>query len=285
VDAAPVVSDEGVYAASWSGQLSRVGLLDGSVLARAQLPDAADAAPVLRPGLLALQSWDRSIRLFRRGDLSPLDSFREESSPADDHRQSSPVLEGTRLFVATWAGRVRAFDSSNGALVPGWEFRAEGPFRADLSLDNSRLFAPCQDGRLYALDAASGRLLWSLDAGAPLLSGAASDGQTVYLADRSGRLRAVDAASGKERWGADLGAAAWYAPPLLLADGLFQGDDAGRLSRFDPATGRLLGRGVWAPGSGAGPRSSPTTASRWGQRAEGSTSWTRPRDGSGTAFP
>ncbi|MBI5017012.1 MAG: PQQ-binding-like beta-propeller repeat protein [Deltaproteobacteria bacterium] len=253
IDAGPVVTDEGVYAASWSGDLRRLGFLDGAVLARRRLPDAVDASLAPGPGVLAVPCWDRGLYLLTRGGLEVLDRTAEPPSPADDHRQASPVFRSDTLFVGTWSGSVQAYRTSAGRLERLWSFEAGSPFRGDLTLVGEAVLAPCQDGTLYALSQADGRPLWQYAAGAPLLSAAASDSARAYLADRGGVLHAVDLASGRGLWTAPLAGPVWYAPPLLHRGTLFQGDDAGRLWAVDAATGRVL----WSRSLGSGIRSRP----------------------------
>jgi outer membrane protein assembly factor BamB len=256
VDAPPVLADEGIYAAAWDGTLARFGFLDGTRLAEARLPDVVDAAPALGPGLVVVSCWDRGIYLLRRSTLGVLDVFRESESPADDHRQSAPVFSGARVFAGTWAGFVRAFDTSAGELGEEWSFRASGPIRAGLSFSSGALLAPSQDGSLYALEPETGRLRWRYDAGAPLLSAPATDGEVAYLADRGGRLHAVRLDNGRDLWQTPLGGPVWYAPPLFQDGVLYQGDDAGEVRAIEAATGRIL----WQRRVGAGVRARPAVA-------------------------
>jgi outer membrane protein assembly factor BamB len=256
IDAPPVVADEGIYAAAWDGSVMRVGILDGTVLQTARLPDVVDAAPALAPEFVAVACWDRGLYLLDRATLQVLDTFRERESPADDHRQATPVFAGSRLFAATWAGFVRAFDTAQGVLRPLWSFQAGGPFRAQLALTASSLLAPSQDGSLYAFDPYTGRPRWRYDAGAPLLSGAAFDKDSAYFADRAGVLHAVDLASGRARWETRLGGPVWYAPPLLHDGVLYQGDDSGDVRALAASTGRTL----WVTRLGAGVRARAAVA-------------------------
>lgn len=260
VDAPPVPSDEGIYAASWDGEVACLGFLDGARLASVRLPDAVDAPPALGTGVLAVACWDRRLYLLRRGSLEVLDSRAEDPSPADDHRQSGPVFLGSTLVAATWSGVVRAFETAGGRLEPLWSFRAEGPFRADLraapSDRGALVLAACQDGNLYALDPATGRPVWTYRAGAPLLSAPAAQGDALYLADRGGTFHAVGLADGIPRWTRPLAGGAWYAPPLLLDGVLYQGEDAGTLWALAAETGQVL----WSRPLGAGIRTRPAEA-------------------------
>jgi parallel beta-helix repeat protein len=237
--------ESGVYAVSFGGELKRLALFDGSVLASAKMPDTLDSPPargrVNNNPRLAVQCWNRGIYLLDGETLKELGSFSETSSPADDHRQSGPLIEGSRLFAATWAGKVRGFGITGGGLERLWEFTADGPFRADLSMTGrGELLAPSEDGTLYALGT-DGSKKWEYRAGAPLLSGAETFGEKIFFADKGGTIHALGE-GGKLLWRSALSCAAWYARPLLAEGTLYQGDDDGGLSAFDPASGALLYR-------------------------------------------
>lgn len=244
-DADPAVDDLGVFSADWSGNLSRLGFLAGDALSAARLGDTVDAGPALgRAGgrwLLAVSSWDRALTLLDAATLAELDRFVEAPSPADDHRQAAPVFDGTRLYAASWAGRVRAFDVSAGKLAPLWTFEAHGPCRAPpLVVDGpgGRLvLVPCEDKTLYALDAATGRMVWTFAAEGPLVSGLAQREGVVYAGDRSGTLTALSAATGKPLWRANHAAPLWHAPPQVFGSLVLQADDAGLLVARDAVNG------------------------------------------------
>ncbi|MDF1553891.1 MAG: PQQ-binding-like beta-propeller repeat protein [Deferrisomatales bacterium] len=253
VDSAPVWTDEGLYVANWSGELARLGFLDGVRRATVTLPDVVDAGLAVAGRFIAAQAWDRGVYLLDRQELTVLASFREHPSPADDHRQAAPLIERDTVYAATWAGSVHALVREDAALVPRWSFRANGPFRGDLTGAGGLLLAPGADGILYALDPADGSLRWSFPAGRPLLSAAAADQRRAYLADRGGTLWAVGLEDGALAWRVTLGGPVWYAPPLLRAGVLYQGDDSGALTAVRATDGAVQ----WTRNLGAGVRARP----------------------------
>jgi len=253
VDSAPVWADDGVYAAAWSGEVARLGFLDGTRQASATLPDVVDAGLAVAGAFAAAQAWDRGVYLLDRDTLAVRASFREAPSPADDHRQAAPLLHGETVYAATWAGAVHALRRTGETLSPRWTVRAAGPFRADLALADGLLLAPGGDGTLYAIEAQSGVVRWTYDAGAPLLSAATVDMRHAYLADRTGTLRALSLKDGTPVWELALPGPVWYAPPRLEGGVLYQGDDAGILTAVQAADGNVL----WSRALGAGIRARP----------------------------
>ncbi|TLN20485.1 hypothetical protein FDZ71_04385, partial [bacterium] len=253
----------GLYSLSWEGGVERRSLFTGETLASLPLSDPSDAPPTLvrvnGKSYLAVQSWDRAVRLLDAETLKELSSWREDESLADDHRQSGPVFAGNCniLAVGSWAGRVLGFDIADGNLAKRWEFSTGGAIRGDLGLseDGETLFAPSEDGSLYALGVRDGFLKWKFAAKAPLISGVAEKGQVVWFADKEKTLYAVS--GGKILYEAELGGGAWYARPLLEGGVLYQGDDSGRLAALEAKSGKTL----WERRLHGGVRSSPVTVS------------------------
>jgi outer membrane protein assembly factor BamB len=79
------------------------------------------------------------------------------------------------------------------------------------------LYAPNNDGFLYALKLADGQLLWSLDIGHPLWGAPVTDGKLIFLTSLDHFLYAVDPQTQKIVWKTDLGGSA-AGSPVLSAD-------------------------------------------------------------------
>lgn len=74
-----------------------------------------------------------------------------------------PVVMGTTMFVASMVtDSLTAYDTRTGA--ERWRFHANAPMRLAPVAWEGRVYAGSDDGRLYCLDADSGRLLWSFAA-------------------------------------------------------------------------------------------------------------------------
>ena len=99
-----------------------------------------------------------------------------------------------------------------------WQFDTDGPVSASVTVGfDERVHIPCEDGKVYTLDA-NGVLLWSYDANSPLLSSPSigPDG-TIYVGSESGILYAVDV-NGILRWTHNTGGSI-YSSPAISADG------------------------------------------------------------------
>ncbi|MFM7658223.1 MAG: outer membrane protein assembly factor BamB [Burkholderiaceae bacterium] len=77
--------------------------------------------------------------------------------------------------------------------------RAGTPFLAPVFTDG-KVYAAGSDGKVVALDAASGRQVWSVTVDADIAAGVGADAATVVVASARGTVFAFDAATGKQRW-------------------------------------------------------------------------------------
>lgn len=237
--------------------LSTVGLLAVSV--------AAPATASTWPGLRG-PSYDgtvRDARLFAgdQGELKVV--WKTELGPgysvvaADSERLVTAFQQGNGDFVA-------AFDPGSGDEL--WRHRIadahkghtgshDGPIATPV-LDGGRVYGLGPRGDLYALDAATGEVLWAkslvddLGAEPPYYGFASSpvvaDGVLVVAAG-AGEGRAIlglDAATGEERWAAGTDRIRYQSPVLTRIGGRLQVVAAGNqtLQGLDPATGAVLWR-------------------------------------------
>jgi outer membrane protein assembly factor BamB len=85
-------------------------------------------------------------------------------------------------------------------VAPVWTFDAGAPLWPGPALVGGSVVAGGDDGRLHALDPATGQPRWTFQAGGPIRTRAAGDKGAVYLQADDGVLYALDGASGQERW-------------------------------------------------------------------------------------
>jgi hypothetical protein len=76
---------------------------------------------------------------------------------------------------------------------------------AHTGVSNARLYVGSGDGHLYALERATGRIVWRFDAGSPVHSSPALAGGLVIAATLGGRIFAVDQSAGRVRWSMQTG--------------------------------------------------------------------------------
>jgi outer membrane protein assembly factor BamB len=117
-----------------------------------------------------------------------------------------------------------------------WTFSAEDGFVATAAIAGGTVYAGSLDGRLYALDLATGRERWRYQAADAIQSSPLVADGAVYFGDEAGNLHAVDAATGEKRWvfAAD---GPVTASPARAGDCVLAGSYDNRLYCVRPATG------------------------------------------------
>jgi outer membrane protein assembly factor BamB len=131
-----------------------------------------------------------------------------------------------------------------------WTFHGHALLEFPPAVAYGRLYLPTFDGRFYALDAESGRVLWRRRTGRCGWASPAVAREIVYVtfigsADcrsttRDGILIALDAHDGALRWRRRLPPT--ESSPLVVRGTVYVGDWSGDVSAFDAGTGRLRWR-------------------------------------------
>jgi outer membrane protein assembly factor BamB len=138
--------------------------------------------------------------------------------------ESSPLLDGDRLFFGSQNGTVYALNARNGNVL--WTYHAGGAVKASPTLSSGVLYFGDYSGHVQAISEQSGARLWSSGSeGALLGSGtfystpAVMYGR-VFLGNTDGRIYAYDASSGKLDWAVQTGAYVYASPAVTNAPGL-----------------------------------------------------------------
>ena len=165
---------------------------------------------------------------------------------------ANPVVTSDGQVLVGSSGRdygIYSLDAKTGN--PKWAkpFTADDQWVAPPLVVGDTVYAPNNDGKLYAISLATGQLAWGpVNIGGPLWSTPITNGKLLFLTSLDHRVYAVDLQTHKLAWSQprDLGGSIASAP-LIAADGsaLFVGSFAGKIFALDPGTGR----DVWSPAS------------------------------------
>ncbi len=259
VRARPVVTDEGVMAATLDGRITCFDARDPEAPPRWQVrpgPFGYFGDPVLAGGRLLLTDarlnlvcldaatgdvrWRRS--LLQHADVGGRLVQADELACGGFH-QSKPTAVGGTVFVGAPCRFVFALDARTGA--ERWRFELGAavscaPAWAPEPGGAGTVFAGQQGGEndFYALDAATGLPRWTQALGWVWSSATAADGR-VYIPGTDGYLNCLDAATGHILWRYRTGRAAHPEAPLD-AGRVFFGSWDHFVYAFDAADGRLL---------------------------------------------
>lgn len=181
-------------------------------LADAGIPENR-ALPVALGAPQTLSSWPqrganpshRLPHLALRGSLTQLWSASIGQGSGKRHRiTADPVSDGARIYTLDSRARVSAFAPSGGQvwstdLVPPGD-GANDAAGGGLAVADGRLFVSSGFGTLTALEAASGKVLWTQRLDAVGNASPTVAGNLVYVVGRDNRAWAVRTSDGKVDW-------------------------------------------------------------------------------------
>lgn len=150
------------------------------------------------------------------------------------------VAAGPTVVAPARDGRVRGFDLLTGA--ERWTYIASPDTAAfvapPLLLPGGAVAVADVQGRVAALDPATGRARWTADVGAPVYVAMAAGSDLVVVPTTRSTLVALDAATGAVRWTVEAPAArVRFSPPTVTDGAVFAGASDGLLRCLDAATG------------------------------------------------
>lgn len=239
-----------LYLGTRNGEVLALDQRDGSVNWRARVSSEVLAAPQANQQLLIVQSTD--------GHVTALDRSNGEERWVHTRSQPRLTLRDTGTpqtidpvtFVGFANGRLTTLDNRNGQ--PLWEQQVAIPSgRSDVDrlvditaqpvlTEDGRLFVTSYNGRVMALDATRGEVLWAQELSSrhtPVLVG-----RFLFVATDASHVVALDADSGGEIWRNEALEGRWITPPAFADGRLVLGDADGYLHLLDAREGKLVGR-------------------------------------------
>ena len=81
-----------------------------------------------------------------------------------------------------------------------WTFSTEAPIASSPAVANGTVYFGSRDGKLYAIDAATGSKRWAFQTDSWVESSPAVAGGMVFVGSNDGKLYALDAATGEKLW-------------------------------------------------------------------------------------
>jgi len=128
-----------------------------------------------------------------------------------------------------------------------WAYATKGPIgwmaSPCLSRDEKLVYVCSADGRLYAVDARSGKLAFSYDAKAPLLSSPLITEEKLILTDTQGKVHALDPQTGSDIWVVESNSnnvASMVASPVVHGHSVIVCDRRGVVTALDIRLGMKL---------------------------------------------
>ena len=149
-----------------------------------------------------------------------------------------PLVTDDAVYIGDLANTFHKLDKANGEEI--WSYTdSQGFYLGQAAIYDGVVYAPNNDGILYAIDADNGSLLWTFETGHYLWSQPQIANDTIYIGSMDHFAYAISLA-GEEIWSHELSGAATGAP-LLSEDGslLFVGSLGNQMVALDTATGEV----------------------------------------------
>lgn len=186
-----------VYAYDISGKLQWKAKLSSEVL----------SAPKYFDGLVIVRTGDSRIFGINANDGSRKWVY-ERTTPALTLRSSAGVVvDGGVVYAGFAGGKLAAIRADNGKML--WEASVAQPKGvteieriADITslpvVDGSLIYAVAYQGKIAAVDRASGRVVWNRDISS--LSGLSTEDARIFVSHAMGSVYALDYSTGKTFW-------------------------------------------------------------------------------------
>ncbi len=242
---------------SSDGLVLQLDASDGSLIWSSRLRGEVLAAPQANGKVVVAQTYDGKIQAldFASGDI--LWVFDSNVPVLTVRGTSTPILSSNVVYAGFANGRVLALDANTGAIV--WEVRvaiSQGRSEIErivdvdgsMALAGSELYAASYQGRIVAIDIASGRKLWQHNVSS--FAGVSQGFGNVYVTDEDGTVTAYLRTGQGERWSQTALGYRELSRPTPVSSYLAVADFEGYVHLLSQVDGEFVGR-IKADGDGA----------------------------------
>jgi len=243
------VSNDLVLAGTREGKLLALDAAHGSLRWQAALSSEVLAPPTVAAGVVMVHSNDGRFYALNAVDGHDLWTY-DSSVPALSLRGSSrPLIADGRVIGGLDNGKVVALTPSDGQVqwettvaVP--EGRSELDRLVDIDADplyvEGVVFAAAYHGRVVALSALSGRILWARDISA--YTGMAVSGDLLIVSASDGTVWGLDRGTGSVLWRQDELVDRTITAPVIQSGQIAIGDAEGFIHWLTPDDGSFVAR-------------------------------------------
>jgi outer membrane protein assembly factor BamB len=227
IRSSPVVADGKVLFGSYDENFYALDARTGALRWKVQTNGPVHSTAAIADGLAHISGCDENFRAIRIADGAEVYSIASGA-----YTGASPALEGKWAFFGTFNNDVLGVDLA--ARKVAWRYEhpeRQFPFYASAAVAEGRVVVGGRDKMIHALDARTGKELWTFTTRARVESSAVIAGGRVYVGSNDGRFYVLDFAKGTKLWEFNAGAPLSASP--AMADGyVVIGAQDGRLYAF-----------------------------------------------------
>jgi outer membrane protein assembly factor BamB len=219
----PVVWRGKVYFGSGDGHVYALDMATGAPTWSFATGDVVHASPAIADETLYVGSWDSYFYALDANTGALQWRFKTGEDPAIHNQvgiQSSAAVADGVVYFGCRDSNLYAVDAQSGKQL--WSYNNKGSWViASPAVDKGVVYAATADtGQFLALDARSGRLLFTLSSNHwPMFSSPALAGGKAFIGSHMGRLMGIDLATRSVAWNWDTEASQHNATALSDASG------------------------------------------------------------------
>ena len=219
----PVLAGGAVYFGSGDGNVYALDAASGALRWKFHTGNVVHASPAVAAGTLYVGSWDSYFYALDAATGKQRWRFKTGEDPAIHNQegiQSSAVVADGMVYFGCRDSNLYALDAASGA--QRWSFSNKGSWviSSPAVRDGRLYFATSDSGLVHALDAKSGREIFSLDFKHwPFFSSPTLAGDYLYIGSHQGKLLAINLKTRQLAWSFATEDAQKNGPTYTKADG------------------------------------------------------------------
>ena len=251
------IYEDSLFVGSSDGSVIKLDAADGSLAWSTRLSGEVLAPPQANGKVVVAQTYDGKMQGLNYDTGEKIWVFDSNVPVLTVRGTSTPILSNNTVYAGFANGRVLALNANTGATA--WEVRvaiSQGRSEIErivdvdgtMALAGKELYAASYQGRLVAIDVASGRKLWQHNVSS--FSGVSQGFGNVYVTDEDGTITAYLRNGQGERWSQTALGYRELSRPTPVSSYLAVADYKGIVHLLSQVDGEFVAR-IKADGDGA----------------------------------
>lgn len=245
----PAAGDGIVVIASRKGKIIALRELDGKPLWSTEVSSEVLAAPAISNHVVLIKTIDGKLSAFSTSDGRLLWNYEQTEPSLILRAASAPQIRGNFAIIGYANGNLAKLTLREGSLL--WLQTValpEGSFAiqrmvdidADPIIVNNRVYVATFQGKIAALDLATGKPIWSNAVSS--YAGIAADDKYIFVSDANSQLWAFDAATGSIAWRQTQLEGRNITGPVVVGNQVMVADGKGYLHWMSKQDGHFVAR-------------------------------------------
>lgn len=245
--AGPTITDSMVLLATKDAKIVALNRADGHQLWQAKISSEVLSPPTYGQGIVLVHAIDGTITALNAENGQAIWQAEQSTPSLTLHYSSAPAIAGNHALVGLASGKLMAFDLRSGVLA--WERTISMPrgrsevqrmvdISADPLIDGTMAYVITYQGKLAAVNVASGDLLWEREISS--YQNMAMDQERLYITDNAHDLWAIDRQSGATLWRQNALAQRYITGPAVVRNMIAVADRGGYIHFVSAKNGQVI---------------------------------------------